>query len=64
MNTDELIAELNEEIARLDEARRLLSGESSRTAKPGRTLSAAVRKRMSEAQGKRRKSRGEVGAKG
>jgi hypothetical protein len=67
MNADELVVALNEEIARLKEVRRLLSGENEAAPgrKPGqRRLSAEARKRMSEAQRKRWKSRGEVGAKG
>ena len=63
MNTDELLAALNEEIARLEEARRLLSDESAR-AKPKRTVSVVARKRMAEAQRKRWAARGEKGAKG
>ena len=63
MNTDELLAALNEEIARLEEARRLLSDESTR-AKPKRTVSVVARKRMAEAQRKRWAARGEKGAKG
>jgi hypothetical protein len=35
MNTDELIAALNEEIARLEEARRLLRGGNTLAPKPG-----------------------------
>jgi hypothetical protein len=63
MNTDELLAALNEEIARLEEARRLLSGDSTR-GKPRRTVSVVARKRMAEAQRKRWAARGEKGAKG
>jgi hypothetical protein len=52
---------LNEEIARLEEVKRLLTGTSARAGaaprkpgrKPGRTMSAAARERIAAAQRKR-----------
>jgi hypothetical protein len=64
MNTDELVAALNQEISRLEEAKRLLSGDNNGAAKPKRTLSAEARKRIAEAQRKRWAARGEKGVKG
>jgi hypothetical protein len=53
MNTSELIAALDAEISRLQQARKLLAGSTSkRGSKPG-TMSAAGRARISVAQKKR-----------
>jgi hypothetical protein len=53
MNTSELIAAIDAEISRLQQARKLLSGSAAtRGSKPG-TMSAAGRARISAAQKKR-----------
>jgi len=58
MNTAELLASVDSEIARLEQVKALLTGTGSRTVKAGRakrkyTLSPAARKRIGDAQRKR-----------
>jgi hypothetical protein len=58
VNTQELVAHIDQEIARLQSARNLLtgSGEATRRGRPpatGKTLSAAARQKVAEAQRKR-----------
>jgi hypothetical protein len=68
MDTNQLLAEIDAEIARLEEVKRLLKGTETgvvrRGRKPKGTMSAAGRARIAAAQRKRWKARGVEGAKG